>query len=110
MQETTKRTTKQNNALHLYCELLADELNMAGISQRVFLEGLEVDNSADSVKAVFRALGKAKYLKDSTSKLTTKECTDIYEEINRQSSKVGIHIPWPSEEERRWSEEMRSNL
>lgn len=94
----TKRTTAQNNALHQYCKLLSEALNEAGISQRVFLQDLEVDNSPESVKAVFRSLGKAKYLKDSTAKLTTKECSDIYEEINRQSSKVGIHIPFPSEE------------
>lgn len=97
--EQKKRTTAQNNALHLYCEMLAESLNEAGISQSVFLQGLEVDNSLESVKAVFRALGKAKYGKESTALLTTKECSNIYEEINRQSSKIGIHIPFPSQED-----------
>lgn len=50
------RTAKQNKALHKFCELLAEACNEAGISQRLFLEGLEVDNSPESVKAVFRGL------------------------------------------------------
>jgi len=91
-----QRTNAQNRSLHLYCSQLAEELNEAGITQRVFLQYLEVDNSAESVKSVFRALGKAKYGKESTSKLTTKECTDIYDEINRNSSRLGIHVAWPN--------------
>jgi len=91
-----RRTLNQNNALHLYCKMLSDELNEAGISQKVFLNGLEVDNSPESVKAVFRALGMAKYGKDSTAKLTKKEMSDLYEEFNRHTSKIGISIPFPS--------------
>lgn len=98
----TPRTYKQNNALHLFCELLSEALNEAGIGQKVFLDGLEVDNSPESVKSVIRALGKAKYGKKSTAQLTTKEMTDIYEEINRHSAKIGVHVPWPSEEELSW--------
>jgi len=94
-----QRSNRQNKALHLYCAHLSEALNTAGISQRVFLRGLEVENSPDSVKAVFRALGKAKYLKGSTKDLTTKECSDLYDEINKQSSKIGVFVPWPSEEE-----------
>jgi hypothetical protein len=96
----SKRTGQQNRALHLWCEMLAQELTFAGISQRVLLEAInEVDNSAESVKSVFRALGKAKYLKSSTAELTTKECSDIYEEFNRNLAKIGIHIEWPSAEQ-----------
>jgi len=80
--------------------MLAQELTFAGISQRVLLQAVnEVDNSAESVKSVFRALGKAKYLKSSTSELTTKEMSDIYDEFNRNLAKIGIHVEWPSEEQ-----------
>ena len=96
----TKRTNQQNRSLHLFCEMLAQELTFAGISQRVLLEAInEVDNSAESVKAVFRTLGKAKYLKSSTAELTTKEMSDIYDEFNRNLSKIGIYVPWPSAEQ-----------
>lgn len=33
-----KRTLKQNNAIHLYCELLAKELNTLGLDMRVVLK------------------------------------------------------------------------
>ena len=93
------RTLKQNKSLHLYFRLLSEALNEAGISQEVFVRGLEIDNSPESVKEVFKKLAKAKYLEDSTTKLSTKELMDLYEEMNRHTSKIGISIPFPSEEE-----------
>src|SRR3990167_4369123 len=102
--EFKQRTLQQNKSLHKYCELLADALNEAGISQALFLKGLEVDNSSESVKVVFRAIGKAKYLKISTVDLTTKEMSEIFDEINRHIALLGIHIDWPSEESQNFSE------
>ena len=99
-----QRTLKQNKSLHLYCTMLAESLNEAGISQKVFLRDLEVDNTPISVKEVFKGLARAKYLKDSTTELTTKEMMELYEEINRQTSKIGIYIEWPSEETRNFKE------
>lgn len=93
-----QRTLKQNKSLHLYCKMLSEALNDAGISQGVFLHGLEVDNSPESIKAVFREIGKTKYLENSTAKLSTKEMTDVWEEINRHIASFGIHIPWPNRE------------
>ncbi len=92
------RTPKQNNALHEFCIQLAAELNDHGIGQKIFLQYFEIDNSMESIKNVFREIGRLKYGKKSTADLTTKELQDIYEEINRQTSKLGIHVPFPSEE------------
>lgn len=94
--EERLRTQLQNKALHEWCQQLADTCNEIGITQAVLLQGLEVNNSMESVKAVFRAMGKAKFGKASTAQLTTKEVMDIYEEFNRHTAKIGIHIPWPS--------------
>lgn len=99
MENEEQRTLKQNKSLHKYCEVLSETLNEMGITQEVLVRGLEVDNSPESVKAVFRALGKAKYGKESTADLTTKEISSCYEEFNRHISKLGVYIPWPSEEE-----------
>jgi len=96
-----QRTLKQNKALHLYCKMLSEALNNAGISQGVFLRGLEVDNSPESVKAVFREIGKVKYLENSTARLSKKEMTEVFEEINRHIASFGIHIPWPSKENKK---------
>lgn len=98
--EKQKRTLLQNNSLHLYCQMLAEALNEAGIGQAMFLQDFEIDNSMESIKNVFREIGRLKYNKESTAKLTTKEVTEIYDEINRQVSKRGIYIPFPSEESR----------
>ena len=102
--EEKKRTIQQNRAMHKYCEQLSKELNDAGISQKLLLEGLEIDNSADSIKSLFRSLGEAKYHKDSTAKFTTKEMSDIYEELNRHLAHLGVHVPWPSQEELSYKE------
>ena len=80
MQEKKTRTNQQNKALHLYCEMLYEELSFMGITQKKFLEAMgEVNNSPESIKAVFREYGKVKYGKISTAELTTKEVSDIYE-------------------------------
>ena len=93
------RTSQQQKSLEVYCKQLSSALVEAGISQRMFLEGLEHDTSPEFIKAVFRAIGKSKYGKISTADLTTKECSDVYEELNRQSASKGVSIPWPSENE-----------
>ena len=99
METEQQRTSKQRNSLELYCKQLSSALVEAGISQAMFVQGLEHDTSPEFIKAVFRAIGKSKYGKMSTSLLTTKECSDVYEELNRQSSAKGVSIQWPSLEE-----------
>lgn len=94
------RSGLQNNSLHEYCEQLAEALNDAGITQEVFLRGLAVQNSMESIKNAFREMGNKRFGKNSTSKLTTIEMTAIYDEINLHTGeKFGLHIPWPCKEE-----------
>lgn len=95
-----KRTKKQNNSLHLFCDQLAEELTDNGISLQVFIKDLSVDLTGENVKSAIRAIGKAKFGKTSTADLTTKELQACYEEINRHISQWGIHVPFPSEETR----------
>lgn len=104
-QDEKKRTLSQNNALHLYCEMLYQKLSFAGITQKKFLSIMdEIDNSPKSIKAVFREYGKAKYGKTSTADLTTKEMSDIYEEFNRNLSKIGVYVAWPSEDNKNFNQ------
>ena len=93
-----RRTKKQNNSLHLFCEQVADELSNHGVSLQVFIQNLSVDLTAENVKSAIRAIGNEKFMKTSTADLTTKELQACYEEINRHISQWGIHIPFPSEE------------
>lgn len=103
--QSKQRTGQQNRSLHLYCEWLSEELFLVGITQKNFLQVMnEVNNSPESIKSVFREYGRAKYGKKSTADLTTKEVMDIYDEFNRNLAKIGIYIPWPSEEEKNFEE------
>lgn len=99
-----QRTKKQQASLQIFCRNLADQLNEAGISQKVLLENFEIDNSEESIKNLFRQIGLQKYKKKSTADLTTKECQLVYEEVNRGTSLKGVHEPWPSEEEVRYKQ------
>jgi len=97
-----QRTLTQNKSFHKFCKLLADELNARGITQGEFARCFEVDNTQDSVKDVLREAGFKKYLENSTTKWSTIEMQEIYEEAMRMISmhpewKVK-HIDWPSEE------------
>jgi hypothetical protein len=95
--EFKQRSDKQNKSLHKYCSNLAETLNSAGITHRKFLGIMdEVENTPETIKAVFRNYGKAKWGKKSTADLTTKEVMEIYEEFTRNLSKIGIYEPFPS--------------
>src|SRR5258708_3632362 len=98
MANQDNRTPKQNDALQVYCRGLAEMLNEAGISYKVFFENLEVDFTEEMIRNLFRKYGKEKYGKPKTSTFSREEIQIIYEEINRHTSKLGIHLPWPSEE------------
>ena len=69
------RTGKQNNALHVFCRLVAEELNKNGYSvESFFKEGVEIPFSAEIVKEhIWRPIQKAITDKDSTADLTTIE-------------------------------------
>lgn len=98
------RTPKQNSALHLYFTLLADELNAAGLDMRhVIRDEVDIPWSAYTVKNhLWRPIQESQLGKESTTKLTTKEIDLIYDTLNRViGERVGIHVPFPSEEEAR---------
>lgn len=92
------RTVQQNKSLHVYCEELATELNNAGITMQALIEELHIDHTKESVKSIWRAIAKAKYGKESTTELTTKEIDEVYNEMNRMIAAKGIHIAWPAQE------------
>lgn len=99
MTDERKRTLKQNKAIHKFFQEAADELNNAGISQILLLEGLEVEHTFYSVKALFRAIGRAKFGKVSTADLTTKELQETFEEMQRLFARFGISMGFPSYED-----------
>lgn len=96
-----QRTDIQNRALHKYFELLADELNGAGLEMRKVLKpSVEIPWDKESVKSfLWKPIQFAQIQKDSTTDLTTAEVNKIYETLNRHlGEKLGVHVPFPSDE------------
>jgi len=99
--KTKRRTKRQNSALHLYFQLLADELNKAGLDMRKVLKPtVDIQWSKETVKDyLWRPIQKALLKKHSTTRLKTDEIDKVYEHLNRfLGEKFGIHVPFPSEE------------
>lgn len=92
------RTLSQNNAMHLWFEHLATELNDAGLDQRKVLKpSIDIPWSAIAVKEqLWRPIQEALVHKVSTTELTKQEVTRVFEILNRHlGEKFGLHVEWP---------------
>ena len=98
----TKQTDTQRNAEHLWFEQIAQALNDAGYDQKLVFsraEGLEVPNTKESVKDIFRAVARQLYQVNSTAELTTGQTVKVGDAVARGFAvKFGIDVPWPSDE------------
>ena len=94
------RTLNQNSAMHLYFSHIAMMLNDNNITVEMTLKP-DTQWSPNGIKEMmWRPVQKAVTGKASTTKLTTKELTEIYDIINKVlSQKFGIYIPFPSIDE-----------
>lgn len=94
------RTLQQNKALHKYFELLATELNDAGLDMKKVIT-VDVPWSAETIKEwIWKPVQKAQLLKESTTELTTDEVNKVYETVNRlMAEKFNVHVPFPGLEE-----------
>ena len=94
-----QRTNAQNRALHLFCRLLSECLNSAGLDQRkVLKEEIEIPWNEESVKeSLWRPIQAAVINKESTADAETDEYSKVYEVLARHlSSKLGVTPPpWP---------------
>ena len=100
--DTTKRTNRQNNSLHKWCELTAEALNAAGLDMKKTLkQDAEIPWNKELVKEfIWRPVMKAVAGVDSTMDMDTVDPTPILEVITRHlASTHGFHAPaWPSME------------
>jgi hypothetical protein len=96
-----QRSPKQNNALHKFCDLLANALNDAGLDMKHVLKpdvdipwtGLAVKNH------LWRPVQKAMLGKESTVEPHRDEYPKIYDVLNRHLiDKHSISVPWPCKE------------
>ena len=94
----SRRTLKQNAALHLYFSNLAEELNDAGFDMKKTIR-VDIPWSAMTVKEyLWRPLQEAYLLKRSTTELERgKEIDEVYDILNRViGERTGIFVEFPN--------------
>lgn len=101
--EDKQRTSQQNRALHKYFTDLANELNAAGIDQKLFidhLKGWEVPITADFLKLIWKMKQEKMFGTTSTTQLKTHQVTEVYETVNKfVGQEFGVHTAFPTMEE-----------
>lgn len=96
-----RRTLSQNASCHLYFKLLADELNAAGYDVRKTLKhDMAIPWNEKLVKElIWRTVQNAHMGDSSTTRLNTKQVSEIYEIINRYTAeRFGVHVSFPEKE------------
>ena len=97
-----KRTTKQNSSIHLYCDMIAKELNEHTSFNYVGLKGdnIELMFTMSIVKeTLFKPIVMALYGHDSTTKLKTNEIDKVVDTITKYTSeRWKFSIPFPNKD------------
>ena len=96
----SKRSDRQNRALHKYFSLLAEALNDGGFNvQLVLKEKVEIDWTPEMCKEIlWRTAQRVILKKESTTELAKGNDIDVvYSHLNRHlSEKFGLHVPFPA--------------
>jgi len=107
-----QRTSQQNKALHLYCEMVADSLNAGGLDMKAVLKPeIDIPWSKDTVKRfLWKPIMEAMIEKESTTEANTTEYNKVYEVLHRHlAEKLGVSVLWPHHSmqgfEEHWSKE-----
>ena len=109
-----QRTNLQNKSLHRFLRELASALNDSGTEMHVAFKDIEIPWNEYILKSFWKKIESIHTEgKISTTAMTTKECIEIYEIVNRHFSQFGVSVPWPSIEEilmkQRIKEDIKNN-
>lgn len=103
MQITTEkqRSQLQNNSLHLWLTMVADQLNSMGLDVRQVLaksKRQEIPWTPEAVKThLWKPVQEAYMGEKSTTRASTTDYPAIYEILNKTfGQQFGFHVPWPS--------------
>ena len=100
------RTIPQNNSLHLYLTLVADELDKKGFTMQDVVKAIrraEIRPTMEAIKAVvWKPLQQIITGVESTTKIKTSDVDRVYETMNKWlgDNFDGIHVPFPSNEQK----------
>lgn len=94
------RTLRQNRALHLYFQMVAQALNDAGLDMRAVLKPeVDIPWTKETVKDfLWRPIQRIMLRKESTTDLERKDLDQVFETMNRHLAKHGVHKLFPSVE------------
>jgi len=89
-----QRTNQQNRSLHKLCQQVADTMVEYGLDLNVVAD---VPATRETVKALFREMGRKMYGKESTADLTTVEIQQVFEVFAKAIGQhTGEPVTWPS--------------
>jgi hypothetical protein len=97
-------TSKQRKAMHLYFEMLAEELNNTEYDVKAFMEKVDYQIDVPWTKAfikeqIWKPIQFAILQKESTEDMTNSEVDKVYEVVNeRIAAAMGVYVPFPTEE------------
>ena len=94
-----QRTLRQNRALHVMFEQIAEQLNDAGYDMKKVLKpNVDIPWNKDTVKKyLWKPIMKHALLKESTTEMSTKDIDKIFDIIVRHfGEKFGLVIEFPS--------------
>lgn len=91
------RSNLQNSAIHLYCDMVAKQLNSQNLSIVNVIKPDTPWTMMQVKEMLWKPVLKALRHKDSTTKMDKQEITIVYDTINKiLGERFGIHIPFPS--------------
>lgn len=89
------RTLKQNSALHLCLQQVADTMIEYGLTMNELF--VDIRPTMESMKVVFRDVARKKYGVKSTADLTTTQIQEVFEDFAKAiEQETGEEIVWPS--------------
>ncbi|MEO5366657.1 MAG: hypothetical protein H7831_09945 [Magnetococcus sp. WYHC-3] len=95
---TEKRSQAQNNAIHLYCTMVAEAMADAGIDFREVVHFPIVPTMELVKNHIWKVVQKRMFNKESTTELTKKEVSEVYDVVDDGLTKgVKIHIDFPND-------------
>ena len=100
--DTIAERNQLRKANHKYYEMVAEILNDAGIYQKMLLDKLrdmgEMRNTKDSIKDIYREIGRKKFGIKSTQELTTIQAKEVEEDFTQaiQETLKTTLPPFPS--------------
>ena len=97
---TRKRTPTQNDALHLYFEMIADQFNDLGLSfefKNILGYSVSLMWTKQLVKDyIWKPIQKFLFETDSTTEINTQQINDIILVLQKHFAEIGCDVEFPS--------------